>query len=324
MEYIEFLSGGTPNPDLLGGKGSNLIKLVEIGANVPPGFIVNTNAFKKFVEESEDQKKLLVLLSNDLEPKKIMQHSAEIQDLIVNSKIPWDVMDEIKLMLDQVRENTSIGASFAVRSSATLEDSSQFSFAGQADSYLYNNTLDEIFNSIKLCWASLFSPRAMLYFLQIKKKGVKISLLEVQMAVVMQKMVNSEIAGVLFTANVINNDEGEMLINSTWGLGGTIADNLVIPDTIVIKKDKFEIVKTIVGKKEKKSIRNPEDMGTIMVENDPQARTICSLNESQLRQLHEIGLKLEESFQYPQDIEWAFENDVLFILQTRPITTLAR
>jgi pyruvate,water dikinase len=324
MKYIVFLSEGGPNPDLLGGKGSNLIKLVKMGANVPPGFIVTSNAYKKFVKESEYREELEKLLSGELESKNIMQYSAEIKKKMGKSKIPGDIVAEIRTAFDLIYEKVGFTLSFAVRSSATVEDTSQFSFAGQAETFLFIKSLDDILKSIKNCWISLFSPQAMLYILQMRKRGLEISLLGTSMAVVIQQMVNSNISGVLFTANVINNNVNQMLINSTWGLGETIANNLVNPDTIIINKDKFEIVKLIIGEKEKKSIQNSEGSGTILVETDAESRRICSLNESQLRQLHKLGLKIESAFRYPQDIELGIENDVIYTLQTRPITTLRK
>jgi pyruvate,water dikinase len=324
MKYVVFLTERAPDPVFLGGKGSNLIRLVAIGANVPPGFIVNTNSYKKFLQESEYSNQLTDLLSKIPHKKEILSNSARIKDLILKSRIPAEIIDEITEAFDKIREEIGGGLSFAVRSSATIEDSGKFSFAGQADSYLYNKTFNEIIISIKNCWASLFSPRAMLYILRIRKMGMIHSLSDIQMAVVVQKMVNSKISGVSFTANVINNKENQMLINSAWGLGDTIANNSVIPDTIIINKDKFEIIKRIIGKKEKKSIQNPEGVGTIIVETDPQSGMICSLNEKQLRQLYNLGLRIESSFHFPQDIEWAIEDDVIYILQTRPITALIK
>ncbi len=324
MEYVVLLTDRKSNPNLLGGKGSNLIKLIEAGITVPPGFIINTKAYKEFLNESENSGELKDAFSKTLEPKVIMQVSAKIQDLILKSSIPSKIINEITVAYDQICKEIKGEVSFAVRSSATVEDSSQFSFAGQADTFLYNHSLKDLLTSLKKCWASLFSPRAMLYLLQMRKKGFDISLLDAQMAVVVQKMINSEVSGVLFTANVVTNDESQIYLNSTWGLGDAIADDKVNPDTIIIQKDKFEVLKTIIGKKEKKSIQNPKGLGTIMVDNDPESRDICSLNEDQLNRLYKFALKIENEFQYPQDIELAIENDIIYALQTRPITTLKK
>jgi len=323
-EYVVFFSEVTPNTDLLGGKGSNLIKLIEIGVMIPPGFIINTKSYRKFLEESKYSSELMKLLSKQFHFKEILQHSIKIRDLILKSKIPKKIIDEIRVAFDKIKENIGSKNSFAVRSSATIEDTNKFSFAGQADTYLYNNNIYDILASLKNCWLSLFSPRSMLYILQMRKKGLNISLSDIYMAVIVQQMVNSQISGVFFTANVINNDSNQMLINSAWGLGDTIADNLIIPDTIIIKKNQFEIIKKIIGKKEKKSIKNPEGPYSILIETDPQSRTVCSINEKQLRQLHNLGLKIENTFNLPQDIEWAIENDKIYILQSRPITTLKK
>jgi len=267
---------------------------------------------------------LMKLLSKRFHLKEILQHSIKIRDLILKSKIPKIIIDEIKVAFDKIKKKIWSKISFAVRSSATIEDSKKFSFAGHADTYLYNNNIHDIIASLKNCWLSLFSPRSMLYFLQMRKKGLNISLSDIYMAVIVQQMVNSQISGVFFTANVINNDSNQMLINSTWGLGNTIADDLIIPDTIVLKKKQFEIIKRIIGKKEKKSIKNPKGSYTILIETDSKSRTVCSINEKQLRQLHNLGLKIENAFNLPQDIEWAIENDKIYILQSRPITTLKK
>ncbi len=323
-QYVVFFSEVTPNTDLLGGKGSNLIKLIEIGVIVPPGFIINTKSFRKFLEESEHSDQLMKLLSKSFNLKEILQHSIKIRDLILKSKIPKIIIDEIKVAFDKIKKKIGSKISFAVRSSASIEDSKKFSFAGQAETYLYNNNIHEIIASLKNCWLSLFSPRSLLYFLQMRKKGLNISLSDIYMAVIVQQMVNSQISGVFFTTNVINNDSNQMLINSTWGLGNTIADDLIIPDTIIIKKNQFKIIKRIIGKKEKKSIKNPKGSYTILIETDSKSRTVCSINEKQLRQLHNLGLKIENAFNLPQDIEWAIENDKIYILQSRPITTLKK
>lgn len=324
MKFVVFFSDGTPNPALLGGKGSNLLKLTKIGVNVPLGFIISTDSYRKFLEESKYKTQLNELLIRAVQPKEVLKHSAEIQDIILKSPLSEELTNEVKSAYKHIRSIIGKEVSFAVRSSANIEDSTKFSFAGQADSFLYNNTFKNIIHSLKKCWASLFSPRALLYFLQMKKKGMDISLKDIQMAVVVQKMVNSEISIVMFTANVVNNNQNQMMINSTWGLGETIADNSVNPDTIIINKEKFEIIKVIIGEKEKKSIRHPKSSGTIMVVNDSDARKLCSLNEMQLQKLHKLGLKLEESFNCPQDIELAIEKENIYVLQTRPITTLRK
>jgi pyruvate,water dikinase len=154
--------------------------------------------------------------------------------------------------------------------------------------------------------------------------GKKYCLSDVHMAVVVQKMVDSQISGVLFTANVINGRKDQMMINSTWGLGEVIANSSIIPDMIILEKSNLRILKTVVGKKEKTAIKNPKDLGTITIDTDPELRAKCSLSENQLRNLAQLGLQLEEALNCPQDIEWAIENGTVYVLQSRPITTLNR
>jgi pyruvate,water dikinase len=264
------------------------------------------------------------LLITNLTKENILDFSKSIKNLIRNTKLPQSIMDEIKIGFEKLKKDIGSSSSFAVRSSATIEDTESFSFAGQAESFLYIISFNDLITSIKNCWASLFNPSALIYLLQMNKKGIELSLSDIQMAVIIQKMVNADVSGVLFTANVINNNKNEIMINSTWGLGETIVSNIVVPDMILLNKKKFEIIKNVIGTKEKKSIQNPEGPYTIIVDTEPQYRDICSLNENQLKQLYKLGLKLENTFKYPQDIEWAIENDIIYALQSRPITTLRK
>jgi len=322
MSYVELFSKTTPNKSLLGGKGSNLIKLFNLGIKTPLGFIVNTNSYTKFLKESHLKDELDLLLKKTYAPNEVLELSNKINDFFIDSEVPKVITEEIKRVFSQHNEQFGERVSFAVRSSANIEDSKDFSFAGQAESYLCNKTFNEIILSMKKCWASLFSPQALLYFLQMRRSGKKVNLKDLKMAVIVQKMVNPQVSGVLFTSNVINNDLNQMLINSTWGLGETITNNTVIPDLIILKKEKFEVLKIELGDKQKMLIPNPEGSFTLLVETDPESKRICSLNDHQLLQLHKIGSILEKMFEYPQDIEWAIENDEIYILQSRPITTL--
>jgi pyruvate,water dikinase len=322
MDYINNLTNGKPDPLLFGGKGSNLIHLINFGINVPPGFIVNTNAYKKFLQDSDLIEKILHALSKKYKPHDVIALSTEIKNNFQKSSIPYEVVNEIRTAFNNIHELLGEKITFSVRSSANIEDSSKFSFAGQAESYLNKITFDEILEGIKNCWISLYSPNALLYLLQMKKHNLDISLQDLEMAVIIQKMLKSQISGVLFTVNVINNARNEMFINSTWGLGETITDNLIIPDMIVLNKSKFSVIKCVIGEKEKMSVLNPEGSSTILLSTEQDLKKKCSLNEPQLIKLYNIGLKVEECFKYPQDIEWAIENEIIYTLQSRPITTL--
>ena len=324
MTYVETINRAFPDPNLYGGKGSNLIKMIKLGIRVPPGFIVNTNAFTKFIKDSPLKEEIYNTLGSNYKPKEVITLSSKIKSLFQTSKIPVEIIQDIKKEFNNISKDLGEKASFSVRSSANVEDTSNFSFAGQVESYLNKITLEEILKDIKNCWISLFSPNALLYLIQIRKNNIQISLNELQMAVIIQKMIKPQISGVLFTANVINNEMDEMLINSTWGLGETITSNLIIPDLIILNKNKFAIIKKIIGEKEKLAIPNPEGSSTILIPTELKLKNQCSLNESQLHELHILGLKLEKSFNCPQDIEWAIEDNKLYTLQSRPITTLRK
>ena len=151
MEYIVFFSEGIPDPTILGGKGSNIIKLIRMGVNVPPGFILNTNSYKKFLKDSESNQQFRELLTTTLTIKNVLSFSKSIKQLIHNTTIPQEVMKEIKTGFKKLRKELGSSSSFAVRSSATIEDSEGYSFAGQAESYLYNLSFSDLISSIKNC-----------------------------------------------------------------------------------------------------------------------------------------------------------------------------
>ena len=322
MKYVQFFSEAVADPTRLGGKGSNIVRLVKIGVNVPPGFIVSAESYAKFLEESGQREQLAELLSKSIHPPEVVNLSRSIRKLILESEFPVDMQNEIELAFDRIRRETGTSASFAVRSSATIEDMNNFSFAGQGETYLNNTTFEDVLSSVRKCWASLFSLRALSYFVHMERIGRKYSLSDVRMAVVVQKMIDSQVSGVMFTANVMNNNPDQIMINSTWGLGEAIANNSVIPDMFILQKGRFRILKTLVGEKERTSIRNPRDMGTIMIDTDLGLRSKCCLDEKQLRMLRDLGLQLERAFGSPQDIEWAMENGTTYIIQSRPITAL--
>lgn len=158
----------------------------------------------------------------------------------------------------------------------------------------------------------------------MNKENKKISLIELKMAVIIQKMINSQKSGVLFTVNILNNDKNEMLINSTWGLGDTNTNNIFVPDMINLDKKQFKIVKIVIVKKEKMSLINSNRPLTGLSKIKQKLKEICSLNNHQLFQLYNLGLNIESVFNYPQDIEWAIEKDILYTLQSRPIITLRK
>jgi pyruvate,water dikinase len=182
-----------------------------------------------------------------------------------------------------------------VRSSATIEDRSDISFAGQAESFLCVKGQEDIIESVKKVWQSMFSERALIY---LKTKEVPLS--EVKMAVLIQEMIPAEISGVMFTANVVTNNTEEILINSTRGLGDTLVSGEIVPDTFVLTKSPISVIQQDLGDKE------------------------FTLDEEMLFDIVEVGMKIESGMECPQDIEWCIKPDGrLVVLQSRPITTLS-
>lgn len=323
MKFVKFFSDCEYNRELLGGKGSNLVKLSKKDFNVPNGFIITTDAYTHFLNNSEYKTELEELLTTDLNPKNIMSFSEKISKYIKKSNIPKDISREIEKAHNLFTNKVGNHVRFSVRSSATIEDCENFSFAGQADTFLFKKSPKEILSSVKKCWNSLFSPRALLYITQIREKNQNMELINIKMAVIVQKMINSDVSGVLFTANVMNSNKKEMLINSTWGVGESLVGNKVVPDMIIVNKESLELVKTIIGKKEKKTVPDYKNSTAKTVKTDIESQKQCCLTEHQIQQICKIGAKIEQFYEYfPQDIEWAIKDDELFILQTRPITTI--
>ncbi len=324
MKYVKLFSDWSFNIDLLGGKGSNLVKLAQNKYNIPDGFIISTEAYKDFIKSSKYLKELDTLFNTSLKPQNILTISKKIKKHILDSQIPIDIKDEIKITYESFHQKVPDELRFAVRSSANIEDGDTFSFAGQADTYLFRKSLRDIMSSVKACWSSLFNPRALLYLSQMNKLHKKTKLNEICMAVIIQQMINSDISGVLFTVNVLNNNTEEMLINSTWGLGEALANNCVIPDTLIINKHTYNSIKTIIGKKEKKAVPDYTHSTTKLINTSRKLQKSCCLNKKYIKNICEVGKSIEQLYNCPQDIEWAIKDDELFILQTRPITTFKR
>ncbi|MEJ2295573.1 MAG: PEP/pyruvate-binding domain-containing protein [Candidatus Lokiarchaeota archaeon] len=324
MNYVGFIHSGLSDNELYGGKGSKLITLANLGIKVPPGFILNTKSYKTFIEESKFTNKIHLTFSHSYSKDDVFNLSKTIRDYILNSDVPKNIIAELTKVYNKFKKDFGKETSFAVRSSANIEDSDQFSFAGQAESFLNNQSFQDIFLSIKKCWASLFSPQALLYILHMRKNGKHLSLFDLKIAVIIQKMILSECAGVLFTANVMNNNCSQMMINSTWGLGDVITSNTINPDLIIINKLDGSIVDKVIGEKEKLSIANPNRSFTQLVEMGKDLRNKCSLNDNTLKKLYLLGMLIEKNLKTPQDIEWAIENDEIYVLQSRSSTTLKK
>ncbi len=298
---------------LVGGKGANLGELFKIPeVRVPDGFCISTKAFKRTIGATPSINELLNQLSTlSLDDRnKILELTSEIRRTIEGLSIPEDIEEEINLHLSRLGEHHA----YAVRSSATAEDLPTASFAGQQDTYLNIIGKDAILKHISKCWASLFTERAVTYRIQNGFDHRKVFL-----SVVIQKMIFPEAAGIMFTADPVTSNRKVLSIDASFGLGEALVSGLVNADNYKVRN------KTLLEKKistKKLAIYALNDGGTKEEELEAKQQNRQVLTDSQILQLETIGRKLEEHFGCPQDIEWCLRDDIFFIVQSRPITTL--
>ena len=327
--YIKlFEEVGKNDIPLVGGKGANLGELTQMGLDVPPGFCVTSSAYNYFVNYTnlnEIVKLLLERLDVDNSDSLTMV-SEKLQAKLNESKIPEDLEKEI---IDAYREFSKkydlVDPHVAVRSSATAEDLPDASFAGQQDTYLHISGEEELLRHIRRCWASLWTARAIYY-----REKQDFDHFDVALSVVVQKMVNSEKSGVMFTANPISQNLDEMMINASYGLGEAVVSGMVTPDEYIVNKKTKEIIETTISEKNVMVIQADDGVGTKLVQvadylGNEAVNTEC-LNEYELSTLIDYGIKIENLYKNIQDIEWGIDADTkqLYILQSRPITTIKK
>ena len=298
---------------LVGGKGANLGELSRIkGIHVPDGFCITTEAFEKIIREAPSIKELLDQLSllKVEDRAKLSELSGEIRRIIEGITIPQDITEEITLLLSGLGQENA----YAVRSSATAEDLPTASFAGQQDTYLNIIGKEAILKHISKCWASLFTERAVIYRLQNGFDHRKVHL-----AVVVQKMVFPQAAGILFTADPVTSNRKVSSIDAGFGLGEAMVAGLVNADSYKVRNGK--IIDKMISTK-KLAIYALKDGGTKEQTLEPEQQNKQALTDEQILRLERIGRKIEEHFGSPQDIEWCLVDETFYIVQSRPITTL--
>ncbi|MFW5870917.1 MAG: PEP/pyruvate-binding domain-containing protein [Verrucomicrobiota bacterium] len=301
--------------DTLGGKGVNLCSMTNAGFDVPPGFVVSTSAYRRFLEANNltetIQKEAANVNPGDTEQVDLI--SAKLRKLFTGSPVPEDLRAEIEKAYKRLQQEGTDAV--AVRSSATAEDLPEASFAGQQDTHLNISGAAPLLDAVRKCWASLWTARAMVYRSQqrIPAKGLAL-------AVVVQKMAMADSAGIMFTANPVTGSRGEIVINAAWGLGEAVVAGHVTPDTMLVDKEKGEIKDVTVAEKTTMTSRTPE--GTIE-ETVPKAKQKEQVLSDKLAcELADIGKRVENHYGTPQDIEWAMEGDRFYLVQARPITAI--
>jgi phosphoenolpyruvate synthase/pyruvate phosphate dikinase len=301
------------NVMVVGGKGANLGEISEIkGIRVPDGFCISTEAFKRIIGETPSINELLDQLSllKVEDRNKISELSDKIRRLIEGTALPEDIHEEIVRHLSRRGEQNA----YAVRSSATAEDLPTASFAGQQDTYLNIMGKEAILKHVSKCWASLYTERAVTYRIQNGFDHRKVHL-----AVVVQKMILPQAAGILFTADPVTSNRKVSSIDASFGLGEALVSGLVNADVYKVSSGKV-IAKKISTKK--LAVFASQDGGTKEQEIDPERQNRQALTNEQILQLEHLGRKIEKHFGHPQDIEWCLVDGTFYIVQSRPITTL--
>ncbi|TMP98679.1 MAG: phosphoenolpyruvate synthase [Thaumarchaeota archaeon] len=305
---------------IAGGKGANLGEMRKAGFPVPDGFVVTTEAFELFARENDLEKKVGWLLAkiDANNPKKLETYTSMIRLIIESSRIPKPIIEEVLAAYDQVCKKTGKRVPVAVRSSATAEDSRDASFAGQQATFLNVSKKDEIIASVKRCWASTYTSRAIYYRL---KKGFSMNLFTT--AVVIQRQIASQKAGVGFSIHPTTGDRDSVVIESVLGQGEELVSGRVTPDTFTINKRTGMIRERRIAQKKRMKVTNKRGEGLAEVAIPRRLRQAQSLKSSELLELWSLARKLEAHYNHPQDFEWAVEDDgILYLLQTRPVTVL--
>lgn len=303
---------------LVGGKGGNLLKLTEAGADVPAFAILTRQCFDDFIDSFRDEFKKKLKAIDCSSPDKIARTAGELRACICGHKIPEKIRTELFATLRSLFKNDCF---MAVRSSALGEDSKEFSYAGMLDTCLFRRTDEEICEAVVTCWSSIFSDRAVAYR---NMRGIPQD--DVSMAVVVQEMIDGVASGVTFTVNPTTRYQDEILITSVFGLGeGLVSGTLDSDQFICLKKENYPVIETQLADKVEKLVFDREkNYGTKTVEVAADQAKKPSLSEAQLRSIATVCHRIEGSYSgVPQDIEWTIDGaGRVRILQARPITTI--
>jgi len=302
---------------IVGGKGANLGEMTKAGIPVPQGFIVTAHAYFSFIEKTGIHDEIV----NTLEPldvqdsKQLQTLAAKVQDIIKGAEIPPEIIKEIE------RAYVKMGRGLvAVRSSATAEDLPEASFAGQQATFLNVMGDKNVVNAVRECWASLFEARAIFY-----RQEQGFDHFKVGIAVPVQHMIQSEASGVMFTVEPTTSNKDKITIEAVLGLGEMIVSGDVTPDHYEVRKADLKILEKEIKRQEWKLVKREGQAGkgdNIKIDLTPEEQAMQKITDADIIELAEMGKKLEQHYKFPQDIEWAKEKDEIFIVQTRPITTI--
>ena len=302
-----------------GGKGANLGEMYNLGIPVPNGFVVTVSAYFQFIKENHLQPAIEDILKvTDIDqPDQLLAASKKIRNLIkktpVDQKLSLDIMKAYKKLSDY---GGLKDVPVAVRTSATAEDSSDASFAGQGDTFLNVVGDVNVVHRVRDCWSSLFTPRSIYY--QVKKHY---NHFKIGVAVPIQRLVNSEISGICFTTNPVTNEKDQIIVETIWGLGEYIVQGKITPDQHIINKNTWKILSENHVEQQIELTRSKDhETQEVSVPKSKQKR--IKIDSNTAIKIAKIGQKLHNHYGKPQDIEFAIEKGKVYIVQTRPITTI--
>ena len=318
-DVVGFEEVGRGDIALVGGKGANLGEMLRAGIPVPGGFIVTADAYGRFIEQSGLRQKIEATLDRlDVQDSNALQQvSRDIEKMIIDTPMPAGIAGEIERRYREMGEPP-----VAVRSSATAEDLPEASFAGQQSTFLNVVGADRVLQAVKECWASLFEARAIFYRSENAFEHMK-----VKIAVPVQKMVQSEFSGVMFTVEPVTSDRSKITVEAIVGLGEGLVSGEISPDMYIVDKASMKIVEKNIAAQDRKLARTSVGGGKGIAdiswqEVPPDLRSRQKLTDDEVVQVANIGKRIEEHYGFPQDIEWAKEDHSFYIVQTRPVTTL--
>lgn len=304
---------------IVGGKGANLGEMTQAGFPVPPGFVVTVHAYETFLEEARLRDKITELLStvNVNESASLDSTAIKIQKLITRSSFPREIALEIIRAYFKLGSTSLKHPIVAVRSSATAEDLPGASFAGQQATFLNVQGEANLIEKVKEAWASLFTARAIFYRATNHYDHFKVGI-----AIPVQKMVESETSGIMFTIDPVTNDKSKIVIEAVFGLGEMIVQGAVTPDHYEVNKQSLSISNKDVHIQEK--MMRKKGLSNEIIRLDKKDGGQQKLTDGQIIKLAQIGKKLEQHYYFPQDSEWAIENGQIYVVQTRPVTTTGK
>lgn len=303
---------------LVGGKSANLGEMTRSGFAVPPGFALTVEAYDLFLKENDLVNKIYSLLKtldvND--PAQLDIASKQIRKMMLTGKIPEEISQKTISAYKKL-SGFMKSVPVAVRSSATAEDMPGTSFAGQQVTLLDIKGDANLMNAVRECWASLFTSRSIYYRVlnKIPHESVKLS-------VVVQKMVNSEVSGVMFSIDPVSNDKDRIIIEAVWGLGEMIVQGSVVPDTYVVQKGTFAILSKEISDQSVQLVRSKGTPKECKVPD--KLKNKQKITDSQIITLAKWADKLQKHYYFPQDSEWAYEKGKLYLVQTRPVTSISQ